>query len=169
MITESRTYPEHTAHTIMKYTSTMPKELGLFIRRFTETLINKNTENQSKFELLELGRKLKNYIRYTLDYYGIETLKNPLGIIEDLTKYGYLIGDCDDITLFGNLCLSSIGYRVGCKIIEQCNEGYFSHIYSIVELDGRILPFDLCSQKEVLNEPIDERDITDYKIFIFKR
>lgn len=166
---ESLTNPRLTALKVMEYTSTVPIEIGSFMRKFTEKLIDKTTNNQSRSELIELGRKLKNYIRYTMDYYGIETLKNPIGIIEDLERYGYLIGDCDDITLFGNLCLSSIGYRVGCKIIEQNNEGYFSHIYSVVELDGKILPFDLCSKKEVLNEPLDKEDITDYQIFMFKR
>lgn len=166
---ETYTNPENTARQIMKYVATVPIEIGTFIRRFTEKLLDKHITAQSKFDLIELGRKLKNYIRYTQDYYGIETLKNPLGIIEDLEKYGFLVGDCDDITLFANLCLSSVGYRVGCKIIEQYDEGYFSHIYSVVELNDKILPFDLCSKKEVLNEPLDKEDITDYKIFIFKR
>ena len=166
---ESLTNPRLTALKVMEYTSNVPIEIGSFMRKFTEKLIDKTTNNQSRSELIELGRKLKNYIRYTMDYYGIETLKDPIGIIEDLERYGYLIGDCDDITLFGNLCLSSIGYRVGCKIIEQNNEGYFSHIYSVVELDGKILPFDLCSKKEVLNEPLDKEDITDYQIFMFRR
>lgn len=165
---ETYTNPEITARQIMKYVSNTPIEIGNFIRRFTETLLDKSTKSKSKSELIELGRKLKNYIRYTQDYYGVETLKSPLGIIEDLSKYGYLIGDCDDITLFGNMCLSSIGYRVGCKIIEQMGEGYFSHIYSVVELDNEILPFDLCSPKQVLKEPLDTEEITDYRIFIFR-
>ena len=122
---ELQTTPEITAKQIMAYVANTPLEVGAFMRKFSEKLINKNSKAQSKSELIELGTKLKNYIRYTLDYFGIETLKSPLGIIEDLSRYGYLIGDCDDITLFGNLCLTSLGYRVGCKIIEQCNEGYF--------------------------------------------
>lgn len=165
---ETYTNPDITARQIMKYVATTPIEVGTFIRRFTERLLNKNIKAHTKSDLIELGKKLKNYIRYTQDYYGVETLKNPMGIIEDLSKYGYLIGDCDDITLFGNLCLSSIGYKVGCKIIEQCNDGYFSHIYSVVELNDEILPFDLCSPKEVLKEPLEKDEITDYKIFIFR-
>lgn len=165
---ELYTNPEFTARQIMKYVAQTPIEIGNFIRRFTEKLLTRNTKAQTKSDLIELGRKLKNYVRYTNDYFGVETLKNPLGIIEDLERYGYVIGDCDDITLFGNLCLSSIGYRVGCKIIEQCGEGYFSHIYSVVNLDGEILPFDLCSPKEILKEPLDKEDITDYKIFVFR-
>jgi len=165
---ETYTNPDITARQIMKYVATTPIEVGTFIRRFTERLLNKDIKAHTKSDLIELGKKLKNYIRYTQDYYGVETLKNPMGIIEDLSKYGYLIGDCDDITLFGNLCLSSIGYKVGCKIIEQCNDGYFSHIYSVVELNDEILPFDLCSPKEVLKEPLEKDEITDYKIFIFR-
>ena len=165
---EKYTNPDITARQIMKYVATTPIEVGTFIRRFTERLLNKDIKAHTKSDLIELGKKLKNYIRYTQDYYGVETLKNPMGIIEDLSKYGYLIGDCDDITLFGNLCLSSIGYKVGCKIIEQCNDGYFSHIYSVVELNDEILPFDLCSPKEVLKEPLEKDEITDYKIFIFR-
>lgn len=165
---ETYTNPDITARQIMKYVATTPIEVGTFIRRFTERLLNKDIKAHTKSDLIELGKKLKNYIRYTQDYYGVETLKNPMGIIEDLSKYGYLIGDCDDITLFGNLCLSSVGYKVGCKIIEQCNDGYFSHIYSVVELNDEILPFDLCSPKEVLKEPLEKDEITDYKIFIFR-
>ena len=165
---ETYTNPDITARQIMKYVATTPIEVGTFIRRFTERLLNKDIKAHTKSDLIELGKKLKNYIRYTQDYYGVETLKNPMGIIEDLSKYGYLVGDCDDITLFGNLCLSSIGYKVGCKIIEQCNDGYFSHIYSVVELNDEILPFDLCSPKEVLKEPLEKDEITDYKIFIFR-
>lgn len=166
---ETYTNPEHTAKQVMKYVANVPIEIGSFVRRFTEKLLSQNTTSQSKSELIELGNKLKCYCRYTLDCYGIETLKNPLGLIEDLERYGYIIGDCDDLTLFANLCLSSIGYRVGCKIIEQCNDGYFSHIYPVVELNGEILPFDLCSKRDILKEPLDKEDITDYRIFIFKR
>lgn len=166
---ELYTNPEVTARQVMKYVASVPIDVGLFFRKFTEKLLSINTTAQSKSELIDLGTKLKTYCRYTLDYFGVETLKNPFGIIEDLQRYGYLIGDCDDLTLFGNLCLSSIGYRVGCKIIEQENDGYFSHIYSIVELNGEFLPFDLCSPKEILQEPLDKEDITDYKVFIFKR
>lgn len=166
---ELYTNPEYTARKVMEYVASTPIEVGAFIRRFTERLIDFDTKSQTKSELIQLGSRLKNYIRYTLDTFGIETLKNPIGIIEDLQKYGYLIGDCDDITLFANLCLASIGYRVGAKIIEQYDEGYFSHIYSIVELNGEILPFDLCSQREILKEPLDKEDITDYRIFIFRR
>lgn len=165
---ELYTSPEITALKVMEYVSNTSIDVGNFIRRFTEKLLDKTVKANTKSDLIELGKKLKNYVRYTQDYFGIETLKSPIGIIEDLQRYGYLVGDCDDITLFGNLCLSSIGYRVGCKIIEQCNEGYFSHIYSVVNLNGEILPFDLCSPKEVLNEPLDKEDITDYKIFIFR-
>lgn len=166
---EKYTNPELTAKQVMYYVANVPIEIGSFIRRFTEKLLSQNTSSQSKSELIELGNKLRCYSRYTLDYFGIETLKNPLGLIEDLERYGYIVGDCDDLTLFANLCLSSIGYRVGCKIIEQRDEGYFSHIYPIVELNSEILPFDLCSKREILKEPLDKEDITNYKIFIFKR
>ena len=166
---ELYTNPEKTAGQIMKYIAQMPIDVGNFIRRFTEKLLTQNTKTHTKSDLIELGKKLKYYIRYTQDYFNVETLKSPLGIIEDLSTYGYLIGDCDDITLFANMCLSSIGYNVGCKIIEQYGEGFFSHIYSVVVLNNEILPFDLCSQKEVLKEPLDKEDITDYRIFIFKR
>ena len=99
---ELYTNPEITARQIMKYVAQTPIEIGTFIRRFTEKLLNKNITAHTKYDLTELGRKLKNYVRYTQDYFGIETLKNPLGIIEDLERYGYVIGDCDDITLFAN-------------------------------------------------------------------
>lgn len=166
---ETTTNPEKTAQTVMSYVKNQDVYTGAFFRKLTEPFLRQDIQTQSKPELIWLGKMLRKYIRYTLDTYGIETLKSPKGIIEDINNYGYLVGDCDDITLFCNLCLFSIGYRVGCKIIEQFNEGYFSHIYSVVELNGEILPFDLCCEKDVLQEPAPLNQITNYKIFLFRR
>lgn len=166
---ETRTNPEKTALKIMDYVKNINIEEGYFFRKLTEPYCRKNIKAQTKSDLLNIEKGLRRYVRYTLDCYGIETLKNPIGIMEDIKTYGYLIGDCDDITLFCNLCLFSVGYRVGCKIIEQFNEGYYSHIYSVVEIDGEILPFDLCSENRVMSEPCPTKQITDYKIFLYER
>ena len=166
---ELRTNPEKTAIKILEYVKNINIQEGTFFRKLTEPYCRKDIKAQTKADLLEIEKGLRRYVRYTLDTYGIETLKTPIGIMEDILTYGYLIGDCDDITLFCNLCLFSVGYRVGCKIIEQFNEGYYSHIYSVVELDGEILPFDLCSDNQVLCEPCKKEQITDYKIFLFQR
>lgn len=166
---EGTTNPEMTAKRIMDYVKNINIAEGIFFRKLVEPYCLKDTKAQSKLDLLEIEKGLRRYIRYTLDVYGIETLKTPVGIMNDIKKYGYLVGDCDDITLFCNLCLFSIGYRVGCKIIEQFNEGYYSHIYSVVELDGEILPFDLCSKQRVLTEPCGKEQMTDYKIFLYQR
>lgn len=166
---ETTTNPEKTALKIMEYVKNINIVEGTFFRKLTEPYCRKDIKAQTKADLFEIEKGLRRYVRYTLDTYGIETLKNPIGIMEDIKTYGYLVGDCDDITLFCNLCLFSVGYRVGCKIIEQFNEGYYSHIYSVVELDGEILPFDLCSPKKVMSEPCPKKQITDYKIFLYQR
>lgn len=143
MIKETYTNPKKTAQTIISIVNNIRPEYALFFRQIIEMLINPFFKANSKLELQDLFLKLRKYVRYTLDPDGIEYLKQPKAIIEDLQKYGYLIGDCDDITLFVILCLWSVGYKCYVKIVAVDNEPDFCHIYPVIELNNEFISFDL--------------------------
>lgn len=140
------THPEHTAKTILRQIKNVPENQALYFRKLGEELISKNPtlKNNSIQELNYLFKQMKNLCRYTLEPEDIETLKTPLGIIRNLYNYGYLIGDCDDMTMFTGLVLYFLGYKVGTRIVKQNGENDYSHIYIVVDLDGETVPFDLC-------------------------
>lgn len=157
------TNPEKTARTIINLCNNISADEGLYFRELAENIINPNIKNNTIEELKYLSIRLRPMIRYTLDIDGIELLKEPIRFIEELNTRGYIIGDCDDITLFSNLVLKMIGYNCGCKIIKMDNDDYFGHIYSVVSIEGKYYPFDLSTDEPVGYE-YDK--IKEYKIFI---
>ncbi len=161
------TNPQHTAKTILKQIKNIPLNQAVYFRRLAENLIakNPNIKNNTTQELSYLFNQLKSMCRYTLEPEDIETLKTPLGIIRDFYNYGYLIGDCDDMTMFCCLVLYFLGYDIGCKIVKQNGEQIFSHIYPVVKLqDGNIYAFDLCCN---YGFGVEMNNITESRIFFY--
>lgn len=75
---------------------------------------------------------LKN-IRYVRDINGVETVHDPVMLIDQLRR-GQAQGDCDDMALFIATLLLSIGHQPYYRIVKYYDGmGPYQHIYVVVK------------------------------------
>jgi hypothetical protein len=85
---------------------------------------------------------LRTSVRFANDPYGVETLTAPWILINDPAP----TGDCDCLSTLYNSLMSALGYNTAFKTIKaEAGSGEFTHVYSLVEIDGRWVAAD-CSQ-----------------------
>lgn len=84
-------------------------------------------------EAFAIGDFVKNKVRYVRDINGVETLHDPLTLIDQIRK-GIAHGDCDDQSLLIASLLISIGHQPYFAIVQYHNNpnGGFNHIYVVV-------------------------------------
>jgi len=83
-------------------------------------------------EALAIGNFVKEKVRYVRDIQGVETLHDPLTLIDQI-KRGVAQGDCDDISLLIATLLLSIGHSPFYKAVKY-KKGIktYQHIYVVV-------------------------------------
>lgn len=84
-------------------------------------------------EAIAVGNFVKNKVRYVRDIQGVETLHDPLTLIDQLRR-GEAQGDCDDMSLLIASMLLSIGHQPYLAIVQYHDNpfGGFNHIYVVV-------------------------------------
>ncbi|NDG04025.1 MAG: transglutaminase domain-containing protein [Alphaproteobacteria bacterium] len=83
---------------------------------------------------------VRDYIRYTKDVYGVETLATP-----DKTM-AMRVGDCDDQTVLLASLLESIGYPTRFVIEGYSDGGTWEHVYLETCLNGQWVALDPTEQ-----------------------
>ena len=92
---------------------------------------------------------VRDYIRYTKDVYGIETLQTP-----DKTM-AMRVGDCDDQTVLLASLLESIGYPTRFVIEGYQDNGPWEHVYLETCLLGEWIALDPTEQVAMGWQPPD--------------
>ena len=83
-------------------------------------------------EAIAIAQYVKKHVRYVRDIKGVETLHDPLTMIDQI-KRGVAQGDCDDISLLIATLLLSIGHQPYFKTVRyKSNFGPYNHIYVVV-------------------------------------
>jgi hypothetical protein len=86
-----------------------------------------------KDEALAIARYVKEKVRYVRDIQSVETIIDPILLVEQL-KRGEAQGDCDDIATLIATLLLSIGHQPFFRIIKYKNtpeaESY-NHVYVV--------------------------------------
>lgn len=95
-------------------------------------LAHKVKPNFYKDEALAIARFVKAKIRYVRDIHNVETLYDPLTLIDKIQR-GEAQADCDDYSTLIATLLLSIGHQPFFKIVKyrQAN-GPYNHVYVVV-------------------------------------
>jgi hypothetical protein len=105
------------------------RELALKILQFAQ-VPSQNYYDEAK----AIGDYVRRKVRYVRDIQGVETLIDPITLIDQLRR-GEAQGDCDDMSLLIASLLLSIGHSPYFRIVKYRNEARgFSHIY-VVDYD----------------------------------
>lgn len=82
-------------------------------------------------EALAIGKWVQTKTRYVRDIQGVETIHDPLTMI-DMIKRGQGHFDCDDQSLLTATLLLSIGHQPYFRIVKYRPVNGFQHIYTVV-------------------------------------
>lgn len=82
-------------------------------------------------EAKAIGRFIQKKVRYVRDIEGVETLHDPLTMIDQIKK-GVAQGDCDDMALLIATLLLSVGHEPYFTIVKYQAGGPYAHIYVTV-------------------------------------
>lgn len=103
------------------------------------TDIVRNVPERDKVgEVRAIFNWVKNNIRFTEDVYDVETISDPLYTISRGA------GDCDDLSILMNSLCAAIGFDTKFKTIKanKKNPNQFSHVYSLIKVNGKWIPAD---------------------------
>jgi hypothetical protein len=102
------------------------RELALHILRMAG-VASQNYIDEAK----AIGRYIQKKVRYVRDIKGVETLHDPLTLIDQLRR-GEAQGDCDDMSLLIATLLLSIGHSPKFRIVKYSPSSQgFAHIYVV--------------------------------------
>lgn len=120
-------------------------------------------------EAYAIGDYVKNNMRYVRDINGVETLHDPLTIIDQM-KRGQAQGDCDDMSLFIATLLLSIGHQPYFRVVRYYpGHGPFQHIYVVVyEQNWRSarkrLVLDAILKRSKIGKEVPHKSGREYKV-----
>jgi hypothetical protein len=112
------------------------------VRQKAERLIREVTPNDMNQEAENIYNFVRDGVRFTKDPRGLEYVQSPGHILDILKKEGKAYGDCDDKTVLGLALLKNVGHQVAVKTTSYSPNGKFTHVYGLVKLNGRWVPFD---------------------------
>lgn len=93
---------------------------------------------------------VRNKVRYTRDPYGLEYIQTPPLLLQMIERNETPYGDCDDYSVLSLSLLKSIGFPVALKIVSYKKNGVYSHVYGLVNIKGKWIPFDAIKQDKFL-------------------
>jgi len=83
-------------------------------------------------EAIALAKYIQKKVRYVRDINGVETLHDPVTLIDQITR-GEAQGDCDDMSLLLATMLLSVGHQPFVRIVRYKGiSGPYQHIYVVV-------------------------------------
>lgn len=90
----------------------------------------------------------KKHFTYLADIQTVEYIKEPDRIYNEIIVKGKFVGDCDDSTVFMGCLLINAGFLPIIRLIELENQGYFSHIYCYIIIDGEFVCMDIADKND---------------------
>lgn len=124
------------------------------LRNLAEDILRGSKWKQERIQdIFIIFNFVYNKARFLRDIYGIETLKSPKHIINELKQKGNFTGDCDDISMLLAGLLKVSGYKVRFVITSTIHfpTKDFNHIYVEVYDDRKNVWYPLDA---TLKEPL---------------
>jgi transglutaminase-like putative cysteine protease len=112
------------------------------IRALAERIIHDVPGKNYVGEARAVHAWVQRNIRYTMDVFDVETLKNPLWIVESGQ------GDCDDHALLVCTLLQSIGHPCRFIAVGYSGNNQFDHVYAETKIGPRWIAMET-------TEPVD--------------
>ena len=107
-------------------------ERSSMIQAMKDHVIRKLQPKDYLGEIVAVRNFAAERIRYSNDAMGVEQVKDPQRIAEEISNTGNAVGDCDDIATFiGALC-RQLGREVEFVVVGFGRPGMYSHVFARV-------------------------------------
>lgn len=118
-----------------------------YVREWAKKILSGVMVNDRMGEARAIFNFVRDHVRYTRDPRGFEYIQTPPVLLEDIKNYlegrgERPIGDCDDMTVLSLSLLKSVGFPVALKVVSFRPDKRFGHVYGLVNVDERWIPFD---------------------------
>lgn len=118
-----------------------------YVRKWAERIVERVEDRDHMGEVTAIFEFLQDKTRYANDPRGVEYIQTPEYVLKHIELGMRPSLDCDDYTVTGLALLRSLGYNTRIKIIGFSNNDIFSHVYGMVGIDRKWVPFD-CVRKD---------------------
>jgi hypothetical protein len=120
-----------TDQTVAKATQLVRESLtDPVVRLAAEGIVRNLPERDKSAEIRAVSRFVRKNIRYTNE--GVETIKTPRLLLDEIRTHGKAVGDCDDHVILWLALHKVLGQKVRIKVISQRKNKVASHIYGEV-------------------------------------
>ena len=99
------------------------------VRALAETIVSACVERDERQELDCLRKYVLDHYRYLRDPRGVDLIKSPEVVVDEIGRLSFFQGDCDDVTAFMSSLLMSIGFPVRLVVLEPVGKDSFKHVY----------------------------------------
>lgn len=84
-------------------------------------------------EILAVRNFVGEKVKYANDPLALELVKDPQRLIEEVSKHGVAVGDCDDAALLSSTMLRQLGREAEFVTVGFGAPNNFSHVFSRVK------------------------------------
>jgi len=138
-------------------------KIGLIRRYMTESLRHPgvrsyaeeiNVGENGKKSLNFLFENLKRVFKYMPDPVGVEYIKAPWVLVDEIQSRGWAAGDCDDMAALSYVLMRMVGYNAGLRVGWKNGNTDPSHIWNYVKSrTGLRIDFDLTTPRLGASHP----------------
>jgi len=119
-------------------------------------------------EARAIGDYIHKNVRYVRDIHNVETVHDPLTLIDQMIK-GKAQGDCDDMALLIAALLLSIGHQPYFAIVKYIEGETYQHIYTVVyeknhNTQPKRLVLDAILKRKPIGSEVNYKDIREIKV-----
>lgn len=100
------------------------------VRLTAESLVRHLPERDKGAEIRAVSQFVRGKIRYTNE--GVETIKSPRLLLDEIRTYGKAVGDCDDHVILWLALHKVLGQKVRIRVVSQRDDGVATHIFGEV-------------------------------------
>lgn len=119
------------------------------IIRKARAIVRYIAERDRAGEIIALGRWVRSHVRYATE--GVETIQNPVEMLQEISDYGVVVGDCDDHVVLFSALAKSLAIPIRYQTLSQRRDHLMGHILiEARDQHGRWIPVELILK----NKPI---------------
>lgn len=137
-------------------------ERSALVRATTDHVIRELAPKDYLGEIIAIRNFAAEHLRYANDALGVEQVKDPQYIAEQIIAHGKAVGDCDDCATFIGAMARQLGRTTEFVVVGFGPPGQYSHVFTRV-LEPKSGKWIVCDPVAGSDEASMLRKVTTWK------